>query len=279
MINSSNIDVDKIASHYNELDPFYRDIWGQHVHHGYWKKGSETIEEATKALVDLMLENLNLQSGAEVCDVGCGYGETSRLLASNQNCQVTSFTISQKQYDFAMKLTPINKNPRFLLQDWLQNELRDECMDAVIAIESTEHMPDFNQFFVEAQRVLKPGGRLAIFAWLQAPEVSSWEKKFLLQPVCDEGRMRLGTVEDYEQYILKNKMVVERVKLISEKVSRTWTLCIQRSLGRIFSDRRYRKYLMSKEVKNREFLKTLFRIRMAFSTGAMEYGLFIAKKA
>ena len=23
-----------IASHYDELDRFYRDIWGEHVHHG-----------------------------------------------------------------------------------------------------------------------------------------------------------------------------------------------------------------------------------------------------
>ena len=31
-----------VADHYDELDPFYREIWGEHVHHGYWATGRET---------------------------------------------------------------------------------------------------------------------------------------------------------------------------------------------------------------------------------------------
>ncbi len=25
-----------IADHYDALDPFYRSVWGEHVHHGLW---------------------------------------------------------------------------------------------------------------------------------------------------------------------------------------------------------------------------------------------------
>ncbi|MBW8754357.1 MAG: SAM-dependent methyltransferase, partial [Sphingomonadales bacterium] len=31
-----------VALHYDELDPAYRRIWGEHVHHGYWLTGRET---------------------------------------------------------------------------------------------------------------------------------------------------------------------------------------------------------------------------------------------
>jgi len=29
--------AEEVASHYNDLDQYYRQIWGEHVHHGYWR--------------------------------------------------------------------------------------------------------------------------------------------------------------------------------------------------------------------------------------------------
>jgi tocopherol O-methyltransferase len=40
-----------VAAHYDELDGFYREIWGDHVHHGYWTTGRESAAEATEALI------------------------------------------------------------------------------------------------------------------------------------------------------------------------------------------------------------------------------------
>ena len=39
---SQEIRPEAVASHYDELDRFYRDIWGEHVHHGLWLRGEET---------------------------------------------------------------------------------------------------------------------------------------------------------------------------------------------------------------------------------------------
>ncbi len=35
-----------VAEHYDELDWVYREIWGEHVHHGLWLTGVETPETA-----------------------------------------------------------------------------------------------------------------------------------------------------------------------------------------------------------------------------------------
>src|SRR5205085_1479125 len=35
-----------VARHYDELDHFYRNIWGEHVHHGLWRRGDESPEIA-----------------------------------------------------------------------------------------------------------------------------------------------------------------------------------------------------------------------------------------
>ncbi|MFX8891546.1 hypothetical protein ABTN09_21320, partial [Acinetobacter baumannii] len=70
-----------VALHNDELDAYYREIWGEHVHHGYWKTGRETPVQAVNALVDLLEEQLDLTAGRQVCDLGCGYGATARRLA------------------------------------------------------------------------------------------------------------------------------------------------------------------------------------------------------
>jgi tocopherol O-methyltransferase len=61
-----------VAAHYDTLDPFYRELWGEHVHHGYWRTGDETPKDAADALVGLVAERLDLAPGQTVCDIGCG---------------------------------------------------------------------------------------------------------------------------------------------------------------------------------------------------------------
>jgi tocopherol O-methyltransferase len=43
MISSSSpVTLRDIGDHYDELDHYYREIWGEHVHHGLWERGDET---------------------------------------------------------------------------------------------------------------------------------------------------------------------------------------------------------------------------------------------
>nr|MBA2242711.1 methyltransferase type 11 [Chthoniobacterales bacterium] len=45
---------ENVVSHYDELDHFYRDVWGDHVHHGLWLRGDETHDEAVRQLAELI---------------------------------------------------------------------------------------------------------------------------------------------------------------------------------------------------------------------------------
>ena len=42
--------VETIARHYDTLDFFYRDLWGEHVHHGLWLTGRESPAEAAEQM-------------------------------------------------------------------------------------------------------------------------------------------------------------------------------------------------------------------------------------
>lgn len=264
-----------VAAHYDELDLFYREIWGRHVHHGYWVTGDESVEAATEALIDLLAARLDLAPGQAVCDIGCGYGGTAAHLAGRHGVTVTGLTVSAAQ----AKAAVVPANVTIIQQDWLHNGLPDQSFDRAYSVESSEHMPDKQRFFDEAFRVLKPGGLLAVCAWLAADAPRLWEVRHLLEPICREGRLQgMGTVAEYCQAAERAGFVVERVDDLSGQVARTWRLCLQRGIGKIASDRRYRRFLLDRSATERIFAVTMLRLLVAYRVRAMRYGMLVLRK-
>ncbi len=266
-----------VASHYDELDPFYRALWGEHVHHGLWESGRESHVEAVENLAARVAARARIPSGGRVCDVGCGYGGTARFLATRSKAEVTGITISAKQYEEASRIG--GEGLSFILADWLENRLPDASFDAVIAIESTEHLPDVARGIREMGRVLVPGGRLVICAWMAGPSPSAWERKHLLEPICREGCLvGMGNEEDYRGWISGAGLRMESAEDLSKQVRRTWPLCIRRTVSSFFRDRETRRFLLDRGERNRVFALTLLRIWLAYLTGAMRYVVFTAVK-
>jgi tocopherol O-methyltransferase len=268
-----------VAAHYDDLDVFYRDIWGEHVHHGYWATGRETPAAAVEALIDLVAAKLGVAAGQAVCDIGCGYGGSAAYLAARYGAAVTGLTLSAAQLAQARRRTPAASALTFLQADWLDNALPAAAFDRAYAIESSEHMTDKQRFFDQAFRTLKPGGRLAICAWLAAPAPRAWELRHLLEPICREGRLPgMGTQAEYHAMAARSGFVPAGADDISRQVRRTWTICARRLAGKLFTDSRYIKTLLDTAQPNRVFSVTLFRLIAAYRTGAMRYAVLTYEK-
>jgi tocopherol O-methyltransferase len=260
-----------VARHYDELDIPYRRIWGEHVHHGYWRSGRESPAEAAEALVRLVAERLALAPGQRVVDIGCGYGATAGWLAAHRGVSVTGFTLSEAQAAIG------RTRPGFtcLVRDWLDNGLPDGTFDRAYAIESSEHMADKAGFFAEATRVLRPGGRLVVCAWLEGEGATPWQARHLLEPICREGRLpSMGSRADYAALAQAAGFRLLGYEDISREVRRTWTICLRRLAGRVFTDRDIRRLALSPTTQNREFILSLPRLILALRSGAMRYGVF-----
>ena len=268
-----------VAAHYNELDRFYREVWGEHVHHGLWHTGRETPAEAVEQLVHFLAGELGLAEGQAGCDVGCGYGASAELLAREYGVRVAGVTISQAQFERASQRAVSVPGLEFQCRDWLENTFAAASFDAVYAIESTEHMVGRQRFFDEAFRTLRPGGRLAVYAWLSCPEPRPWQVRRLLEPICREGRLAgMGTAAEYRVMAEAAGFEWLAEHQLSRQVAKTWSICIRRFLGKLASDLSYLKFMFDRRRSERIFALTVVRILAAYRLGAMQYALLVARK-
>ncbi|WP_426225137.1 SAM-dependent methyltransferase [Pseudarthrobacter sp. DSP2-3-2b1] len=265
-----------VADHYDELDPIYRRVWGDHVHHGLWTTGRETPAEAVEALADTVGDRLRLMPGEACVDIGCGYGSTARQLAVAHKVSVTGVTLSAEQAHYAAA-HPV-PDVDIEVRDWLVNGLPDASAHAAWAIESSEHMVDKPRFFAEAHRVLSPGGRFVVCAWLAEADASGWKVRHLLEPICREGRLpSMGTREEYEAMATAAGFAIDSYEDVSRQVARTWTICARRLLKALLVNRETRRLALG--ARNRIFVLSIPRLILAYRTGAMRYGIFTLSKA
>lgn len=270
----------RVARHYDEVDPFYRRLWGEHLHHGLWERGDESADEAVVALALRVARDAGLtpQSRAHVVDIGCGYGGTARLLHDRFGAAVTGVTLSAVQHGQAESMTPVGADVRYVLGDWLESGLPADAFDAAIAIESTEHMEDKPAVFAEAARVLRRDGRLVVCAWLASPHATARQHRHLLEPIVTEGRLAaLDTADDYGRWLGAAGFEDVHADDVSTQVSRTWTLCARRMMGELRRAEAWR-YLLDRRNTERIFAITVVRMMLAFRTGCLRYAIFTARR-
>lgn len=271
---------ESVAGHYDELDPFYRELWGEHLHHGLWETGREGREEAAVALVDHVAGAVGLERGDRVCDLGCGYGAPAAVLHDRYGAEVTGITVSRAQHAVASRRAAERRGLRFLLRDWRDHGLRAESFDVVVAIESTEHLEDRDEAFREVRRVLRPGGRFVICTWLAAEEVRGWEVKRLLRPICREGRLAgLADLDETSSWLRRAGLDVLSVHDLTDRVRQTWSVCLRRTAARLV--RRpvsSWSYLLDTRRRHRAFALCLVRIWVAYRTGALRYACVVSRR-
>lgn len=268
-----------VGRHYDALDRWYRELWGEHLHHGLWESGRESPEEAVLRLVDRVADLARIGPGSRVVDVGCGYGATARRLARERGARVIGLTVSPAQLAYARGVPALPGDPEYRLEDWLRAELPAASADAVLAVESVSHMADPARAFAHAARVLRPGGRLVVCDWLAAERRMGWRDGLLLEPICREGRLpAVHTGREVVGALRAAGLEVELAQDLSRRVSRTWTVCLRRTFARLARDREARGFLLSSANPDRVFALTMLRLVAGFATRGFAYGLFVAHR-
>ncbi|MEM7770591.1 MAG: methyltransferase domain-containing protein [Cyanobacteria bacterium P01_A01_bin.37] len=168
----------QIQEFYDASSGLWEQVWGEHMHHGYYGQDGKIPKNRYQAQVDLIEELLawgNVTPAHNILDVGCGIGGTTLYLAEKFNAMATGITLSPVQANRAReRATACNRSAHFEVADALAMPFEDASFDLVWSLESGEHMPDKAQFMNECCRVLKPGGRFVMAVWCHRPtDVSS----------------------------------------------------------------------------------------------------------
>ncbi|NBX29018.1 methyltransferase domain-containing protein [bacterium] len=272
-----------IRSHYDLATPFYRLVWGPHIHHGLWSDDDAARDvpvmsprAAQEQLTDTLAARAGIVRGDDVLDVGCGMGGSSIRLAKQLGCRVTGITLSGVQRRWAAwsaRFQGVADRVTFRQADAEAVEFPQERFDVIWSIECTEHLFDKPAFFRRAAGWLEPGGRIALCIWLAGPDAETPAKRRQVEAVCENFLCpSLGSFADYTRWLTDAGLVVAHEEDWTSRVARTWELCDQRvrRLGLPWLARFI-------DVRQAAFLDNFKTLLDAYRSGAMQYGCIVAR--
>ena len=116
----------------------------------------EPLESAQKNKYQKIIDSLNLKSGDNILEIGCGWGGFIEH-ASKLGINVTGLTISKEQFEYASsRITNLGGTQKILYEDY---RVHEGLYDAVVSIEMLEAVGSkyWNEYFNSIKRFLKPG--------------------------------------------------------------------------------------------------------------------------
>ena len=148
---------------------------------GWWKDGPTTLDDACKALAHVAAERLELGPEDRLLDVGFGYGDQDMYWKERfQPREIVGINITKSQIDMARQRVAERgmTGVTFQMGQATKMPFPDNSFDKVVALESAFHFDTREDFFGEAFRVLRPGGRLVTLDILAQPydHLSFWNR-------------------------------------------------------------------------------------------------------
>ena len=153
---------------------------GRFVHLGFWGEpptsdvlaARGSFARAQLQLNDRLLELADLADGQRVLDVGCGFGGTLEVVdRRHRHMALIGLNLDVRQLAICKSLRPSGQNTLH----WLQADagalpLATASVERLLCFEAMFHLDSRRQFFIEAARVLAPGGVMAVSDILLRPE-------------------------------------------------------------------------------------------------------------
>jgi tocopherol O-methyltransferase len=277
-----------VERYYDATLDLYEQLWGEHVHHGYWDPGERPDANgadrhaATDRLVRELVDYARVPGGATVLDVGCGIGGPALHLAGVLGCTVDGVTLSVPQAARAnekARAAGLADRARFHRKDALASGYPDASFDVVWALESLMHFPDRAAFFAEAFRLLRPGGVLAAATWaVRDGKLDEQDESLVRQILHHQVMPSFSSLAEHERLAL--------LAGFTEVASVDWSAAVANSWDPGFTQIRQlehgratmRELARDRGVDVLGFFYAGPLMQRGFETGAMRYGALRAVK-
>jgi cyclopropane-fatty-acyl-phospholipid synthase len=158
-------DAAAIAHHYDVSNDFYRIVLGPSLTYScaLWTDTTASLEQAQADKYELICRKLDLQPGARLLDVGCGWGGMLLHAAQHHGVRAVGVTLSRPQADLARKrAAELGLADRIEVRFGDFRDVDDGPYDAISSIGMFEHvgMAELDRYFRRCRSLLQSQGRL-----------------------------------------------------------------------------------------------------------------------
>jgi len=170
-----------VAKYYETNQFYYSKFWSPTaLHYGLWYSNTTSLAEAITNTNALVARAVNINVHDRVLDAGCGVGGTSIYLSESTGAEVHGVTLSPRQLGIANSLaakSPAKDRLNFSIMDYCHTIFGDGMFSKIVAIESVCHTTNKLDFLLEAARLLRPGGQIAVIDFFFARENLTREER------------------------------------------------------------------------------------------------------
>lgn len=164
--NSLRTSPRNITEHYDLGNDFYRLFLDSSMTYSaaWFQSPDQTLEAAQTAKYERLCQQLRLQPGEHVLEIGGGWGGFGRHAVKHHGIRLTTVTISPAQFDYAREAFAregMTDRAEVRLQDYRQ--LTGQ-FDKIVSIEMLEAVGDayLETYFAKCHELLKPQGLLGL---------------------------------------------------------------------------------------------------------------------
>ena len=151
-----------MAVAYDVGNDFFRFMLGSEMQYScaIWSSPEQSLEEAQRHKIDLLIEKLGLAPDHSLLEIGCGWGTLLKEIHSRYHCSVRGISLARRQIEHCREALP---EGRFDYLDYRELE-EIEAYDRIVSVGMLEHVgPEYLQGFMDiVARLLKPGGRAVL---------------------------------------------------------------------------------------------------------------------
>lgn len=157
-----------ICAHYDLSNDFFETFLDPTMMYSsaIYQDDSQDLDQAAVYKVDHICKRLDLKASDHLVEIGTGWGGMAIHAAQHYGCRVTTTTISDEQYAYAVRRVQeqgLEKQVTVLKKDY---RLLDGHYDKLVSIEMVEAVGHqyYNQFFAKCASLLKSNGLMLMQA-------------------------------------------------------------------------------------------------------------------